>query len=243
MHSPEKSSQITEEPNRLFNAAKHKLSARRIVKEHDRVRLGTLDRSIVSYTVVGRNDANVERSEPANTCEDAQIPAEYSEILSLRLRAHQREGHLKDYSPADLASSFDSHSRHLVCRSGGRIIGYVRLINVDRDPTRSQYVSLGGHEVPAWLWRAGFIEAGAGALEPDRQRSGLFHVLMQHAVQVARAAGHRFMLGASPDHLLRMYQNMGFSILESRLVEPIPGWAFRSNLFVMDMERLHPPLG
>jgi predicted N-acetyltransferase YhbS len=184
-----------------------------------------------------RNEANGGRCEPAGICDDARIPDEYAEILSLRLRAHQREGHLNDYLPADLASSFDSHSRHLVCRSGGRIVGYVRLINVDRDPARSQYVSLGGHEVPTWLWRAGFAEAGAGAMEPDRQRSGLFHLLMQHAVQVARASGHRFMLGASPDHLFCLYQNMGFSLLESRPVEPIAGWAFRSNLFVMDMEK------
>ena len=39
----------------------------------------------------------------------------------------------------------------------------MRVIFVDGDPARSQYVSLGGHEVPQWLWDAGFVEGGAGA--------------------------------------------------------------------------------
>src|SRR4051812_11425043 len=58
----------------------------------------------------------------------ARVPGQQLEILSLRLRAHQHYGHLTEATAFDLASPFDEHSRHLVCRSGeGRIIGYVRL--------------------------------------------------------------------------------------------------------------------
>ena len=52
------------------------------------------------------------------------------------------------------------------------------MIFVDGEPAKSQYVSWGGHEVPQWLWDAGFVEAGAGAMDPDFQRAGLFVPLM-----------------------------------------------------------------
>ena len=114
----------------------------------------------------------------------------------------------------------------------------MRVIFVDRDPARSQYVSLGGHEVPQWLWDAGFVEAGAGAMHPDFQRAGLFVPLMAHSVRVAVQSGHRFVLGACDDGLLGMYREMGFEVLEQRICEPKRGWRFRSHLIYLDAERL-----
>jgi len=114
----------------------------------------------------------------------------------------------------------------------------VRVIFVDGDPARSQYVSWGGHEVPPWLWEAGFVEAGAGAMDPDFQRAGLFVPLMAHAVRVAVQSGHRYVLGACDDALVPMYREMGFVVLEERIVEPKPGWRFRSHLLVLDAEQL-----
>ena len=172
------------------------------------------------------------------TYDYATSSADYEEILALRLHAHQAEGHLDSASIADLRSPFDAHSRHLTCRFGGRIVGYLRVIFVDRDPARSQYVSLGGHEVPQWLWDAGFVEGGAGATHPDFQRAGLYVPLMQHFFRVAVQSGHRYVLGACPDELLGMYRDMGFEVLEERLVEPKPDWSFRSHLLYADAERL-----
>jgi GNAT superfamily N-acetyltransferase len=174
----------------------------------------------------------------AVTYDCATSSADLEEILALRLRAQQAEGHLLGKSVADLRSPFDAHSRHVTCRFGRRIVGYVRVIFVDGDPARSQYVSLGGHEVPQWLWDAGFVEGGAGATHPDFQRTGLYFALMQHMFRVAVQSGHRYVLGASPDGLLGMYREMGFEVLEERLVEPKPGWSFRSHLMVADAERL-----
>jgi GNAT superfamily N-acetyltransferase len=172
------------------------------------------------------------------TYEYAKAAGELREILALRLRAHQAEGHLTRGTAADLRSPFDGHSRHLTCRFGGRIVGYVRVIFVNRDPERSQYVSWGGHEVPRWLWEAGFVEAGAGAVHPDFQRAGLFVPLMQHAYRVAVQSGHRYVLGACDDDLLGMYREMGFEHLEERIVEPKPGWRFRSHLIYVDTEKV-----
>jgi GNAT superfamily N-acetyltransferase len=171
------------------------------------------------------------------TYDDAGSGADLDAILALRLHAHQAKGHLRGASVGDLRSPFDAHARHLTCRFGGRIVGYVRVIFVDHDPARSQYVTLGGHEVPPWLWRAGFVEAGAGAIHPDFQRAGLFTPLMAHSVRVAVETGHRYVLGACDDGLLGMYREMGFEILESRIVEPKPGWRFRSHLICLDAER------
>ena len=176
--------------------------------------------------------------ERAVTYDYATSDADYEEILALRLHAHQAEGHLDSASIADLRSRFDAHSRHLTCRFGGRIVGYLRVIFVDRDPARSQYVSLGGHEVPQWLWDAGFVEGGAGATHPDFQRAGLYVPLMQHFFRVAVQSGHRYVVGACPDELLGMYCDMGFEVLEQRLVAPKPDWSFRSHLLYADAERL-----
>ena len=176
--------------------------------------------------------------ERAVTYDHANSSADLEEILALRLRAHQAEGHLMGASITELRSSFDAHARHLTCRFGERIVGYVRVIFVDGDPARSQYVSWGGHEVPPWLWRAGFVEAGAGAVHPDFQRAGLFVPLMQHSLRVAVQSGHRYVLGACDDGLLAMYREMGYEVLEQRTVEPKPGWRFRSNLIYTDAERL-----
>jgi hypothetical protein len=172
------------------------------------------------------------------TYDYATSDADFEEILALRLHAHQAEGHLDGTTAADLRSPFDAHSRHLTCRFGGRIVAYARAIFVDGDPARSQYVSLGGHEVPQWLWDAGFIEGGAGATHPDFQRAGLYVPLMQHLFRVAVQSGHRFVLGACPDELVGMYADMGFDVLETRTVEPKPGWRFRSHLLYADAERL-----
>jgi GNAT superfamily N-acetyltransferase len=170
----------------------------------------------------------------AVTYDYASTGSDQEEILALRLRAHQAHGHLAAASIADLRSPFDAHSRHLTCRFGGRIVRYVRVIFVDGSPARSQYVSWGGHEVPQWLWDAGFVEAGAGAMDPDFQRAGLFVPLMAHAVRVAVQSGHRYVLGACDDELLGMYREMGFAVLEERIVEPKPGWRFRSHLILLD---------
>jgi GNAT superfamily N-acetyltransferase len=138
---------------------------------------------------------------------------------------------------ADLRSPFDAHSRHVTCRVGGRIVGYVRVIFVDGDPARSQYVALGGHVVPPWLWDAGFVEGGAGAIHPDFQRAGLYGPLMRHMLRVAVQSGHRYVLGACPDELLTMYRRIGFETLEERIVTPKPGWSFRSHLLYADAAR------
>jgi hypothetical protein len=163
---------------------------------------------------------------------------DFEDVLALRLHAHQAIGHLETATIEDMRSPYDGHSRHLICRFGSKIVGYVRVIWVDGDPGRSQYVSMGGHEVPSWMWRAGFCEAGAGAIDPKFQKAGLFVPLMAHAIRVSVQAGYRYVLGACDDDLLGMYGEMGFELLQTRDVEPKPGWHFRSHLIYLDVEAL-----
>jgi hypothetical protein len=56
-------------------------------------------------------------------------------------------------------------------------------------------------------------------MEPQCQMSVLFRSLMQHAVRIARQLGHRYMLGACEDNLVRMYRDMGFAGLETGLAQ------------------------
>jgi hypothetical protein len=165
----------------------------------------------------------------------ANLSTDYQDILALRLRAHQREGRLGGVTKEDMTSSFDGHARHLVCRFGGRLVGYVRVVYVDGDTRRSEYVSKGGHQLPDWLWKAGFVEGGAGAIDPEFQRAGLFVPLIQHSARVALQSGARYLVGGCGDELLETYKQMGFSVLETREVEPKPGWKFRSHLILLDL--------
>lgn len=169
---------------------------------------------------------------------DYARPDEHEAILDLRLRSHRHEGRLHDLDLEDLKSPFDDRARHLVCRFGSRIVAYVRVIYVEGDPANSQYATVGKHVIPEWLWREGFVEAGAGATDPEFQRAGLFVPLMQHAARVALQSGARYMLGGCDDDLLDMYRQMGFVPLETRFVEPKPGWRFRSHLIVLDLKNL-----
>lgn len=177
-------------------------------------------------------------AERAVTFGSAVFRHDADEILDLRLRAHQHEGRLPGKSAADLASPFDANARHLVCRYAGRIVGYVRVIFVDGDPARSQYITWGGHRVPSRLWDAGFAEGGAGAVDPEFQRAGLFVPLIQHAVLVTVRAGFGHLLGGCEDDLLDLYRSLGFEVLETREVEPRPGWRFRSHLLHLDIDQL-----
>jgi GNAT superfamily N-acetyltransferase len=170
---------------------------------------------------------------------------EFDAVLALRLRAHQHENRLTGMTTEDMRSPYDAYSRHLTCRVGGRIVGYVRVIYVEGDPRRSQYVTQGAHVVPTWLWDAGFVEAGAGAVDPAFQRAGLFLPLMQHAARTALQSGHRYVLGACADDLLPMYTSMGYFHLETRRATPRPGWSFDSHLICQNLEAIvcQPPSG
>jgi len=183
--------------------------------------------------------------ERAVACGYASTDEEYREILALRLRAHKAAGRLDKASLPDMASPYDAHSRHIICRFGERIVGCVRVIYVEGDPSRSQYVQAGAHEIPSWLWEAGFVEGGGGATDPDFQHAGLYLALLQHSLRVAVQSGYRYMVGACGDELLGMYREMGFEVVETRSVEPKPGWSFRSHLLCLDTQKLlrEPPAG
>jgi GNAT superfamily N-acetyltransferase len=176
--------------------------------------------------------------EPLVSFECIGLDADLDEVRALRLLSNQADGQMSGQSPDDLRSPYDAHSRHLVCRFGGRIVGCARVNFVDGDPARSEYVSKGGHEVPQWLWDAGFVEGGAAAVHPDFQRAGLYLALVQHVFRVAVQSGHRYVLTAGADQMVEIFRDLGFAPLEERLVEPKPGWRFRSHLVYGDVERI-----
>ena len=84
------------------------------------------------------------------------------------------------------------------------------------------------------------MEAGAGLVDPEYQRAGLF--CAAHAARRARVAlqaGHRYILGACEDDLFEMYRSMGFSHLETRQVTPKAGVAVPDpTLIYLDLDRI-----
>ena len=178
--------------------------------------------------------------ERAVTYDYATTSADTSEILALRLLAHQAEGHLDGATIEDMRSPFDAHSRHLTCRFGGRIVGYVRVIFVDGDPARSQYVSLGGHEVPQWLWDAGFVEAARAPCTRTSSAPASTSPLMQHVFRVAVQSGHRYVLGACPDELVACTATWASTCSRSGSSSRSPAGASARTCIYADAERLAP---
>jgi hypothetical protein len=164
--------------------------------------------------------------------------ADRDAILHLRLAAHTNEGRWEGMTAAATASPYDAYARHIVGRFGDRIVACGRVIFVEGDPARSEYVSKGGHVVPEWLWKAGFCESGANAVDPDFQRTDLYIALLRNAVRVAMQSGVRYVLGASPPHLVAAYEKLGCTSLEVREVSPKPGWTFTSTLMLIDVNAL-----
>ncbi len=204
----------------------------------------TFLRAIAEYLMLGNKDLTpsllrkegfqVGSIERAVNFEYGDCPKDYRAILDLRLRANQAEGKLKGATVADMASPYDDHSRHIVCRFGDRIIAYARMLFTEGDPAKSEFATA-GHVIPDWLWEAGFVESGAIAIDPEFQKAGLFVPLLQQTALVIRQSGYRYLLGAVSDDLLPMYKTLGIEPIETRIVEPHPGMQFRSNLVFMDM--------
>lgn len=160
------------------------------------------------------------------------------DALALRLAAHQHDGHMLGLTIDDLRSPFDAYSWHVLARHHGRLVLCSRLIMIDGDPARSQYVSWSGHEVPDHLWTDGFVEIGAGAIDPAYQAAGLYVPMMQELTRIAARVGTTHLLGGVPvDHLPR-YEAMGYDLLETREVEPRPGWRFPAVLVSLDLRAL-----
>ena len=168
----------------------------------------------------------------------ATRPEEHVAARELRIRAHRASGHLDDVTADQLSSPCDAHSRHMICRFGSRIVGYIRMNYIAGDPARSTYVSEGGHEIPGRILDGGLVEGGAAVIDPDFQRTGLHLALLQRAVIVTRTSGLSYFLGAVADATLDTVLDWGFELLETRMVEPKPGWRFRSHLVSMDVAPL-----
>ena len=173
-----------------------------------------------------------------SSCVEYAGPADLDEIHELRLRAHRHDGRLGEVTTADLAGPYDQDAWHLVIRHDRRIVAYMRLIDLRGDPGRSQYVCDGGHRVPAAMWADGILEGGAGAVEPAFRRGKLYTEIIREAVRIVGRTGSRWLLGACEDELLPGFEAMGFRVVETRDVEPVPGWRFRSHLFAMAMDAL-----
>ena len=164
--------------------------------------------------------------------------ADLDEIHDLRLRAHRHNGRLTQVAAADLAGPYDVDAWHLVIRHDRRIVAYMRLIDLRGDPRRSQYMTDGGHTLPAEMWADGVLEGGAGAVEPEFRRGKLYTEIIRESVRIMARTGSRWLLGGCEDDLLPGFRAMGFGVVETRDVEPLPGWRFRSHLIAMAMDEL-----
>ena len=78
----------------------------------------------------------------------------------------------------------------------------------------------------------------AAAIDPEFQNAGLYLPLLQHGLRITMQSGCRYLVAAVGDELLELYKTMGFRIVDSRTVEPKPGWRFQSHLIYIDGHEL-----
>ena len=157
--------------------------------------------------------------------------ADHEEILALRLRAHQ----------ARRAPRRRVDRRHALAVRRPRAPPHVPVRRADRRlRARDLRRRRSGPEPVRDAGRARGARSGCGTRASSRRARarcirtssapGLYVPLMPHSCGSRCQSGHRFVLGACDDELLGMYREMGFEVLEERIVEPKPGWRFRSHL-------------
>jgi predicted GNAT family N-acyltransferase len=153
---------------------------------------------------------------------------DYEEVLNLRLLAHSEGGTVdKNLTAADMADLFDSNSRILVGKRGGRIIASARIhFNVLEEPMEHEKYVEWPENLPR---RDQIFEISRACTHPDFRRNdlmaGLLRIISATCVQPQRP----WVLISSTEELKDFYTKVGLEDTGLRYTHPV----FKGNQCVM----------
>jgi Acetyltransferase (GNAT) domain/PilZ domain len=161
--------------------------------------------------------------------------SEWNTVLSLRLQAYHAAGKFQDRSsPVAMEDRFDSYSRQVICKSGRRIVGALRMVFVQMDRNRSEHVSL-GIDVPPWLFEQPFLEVSRACTDSEFRGADVLPLLFRKGLEIAVQTGNKYIIANCNSDLWPMYKRIGFKKIDVRFT------AFGRDdceLIVLDTQRL-----
>jgi predicted GNAT family N-acyltransferase len=139
---------------------------------------------------------------------------DYNDVLSLRKLTYSAVGKAKiDARDEELGDIFDAQSRIVCARHNGKMIGTLR-ISFHSDEEINEYerfVKL-PEGIPA---KSQTVVAGRVCTHPEFRNSDLVYGLMRQMILSAVQARKPYIMGASEEHLLPLYEKIGFRKLEN----------------------------
>jgi len=138
---------------------------------------------------------------------------EYNEVLALRVKSYKAAKKINDdTSPEQMADEFDSRSRILIVKHGGKIVGSVRIIfHEDMDRlSYSRYFDVPPEVLPD---RKLYAEASRFCTDPDYSGADIFYHLAEHMVLTTVKSGRKFILGGAAGTLVGQWTRCGFARL------------------------------
>jgi predicted GNAT family N-acyltransferase len=161
---------------------------------------------------------------------------EYGEVLRLRRLAYVHARKVSaDAKDVDMADAFDAHSRILVAKHRGQVVGTARLMFPDSETDRLNHEEF--LELPPGLPpRTELVEVFKTCTHPGYRGSDLFYALLQHVALVIVQSGRRYALMSATDSLAPIYQRFGFRPAGASYEHP--GMRMRHHLMLLDVARV-----
>jgi N-acyl-L-homoserine lactone synthetase len=107
---------------------------------------------------------------------------------------------------------FDSFSRQLLCKVGGKTIACARLVFTDGDPTRSE-LERAIRGIPQRFWVQKFVEASRFHCASGFAAKDVYVSFLKHFVRITAESGARYLFTACSPGAQSMYEKIGFQRL------------------------------
>jgi len=134
---------------------------------------------------------------------------EYFAVLNLRKEAYVRAGKIDvDTTASDMADIFDSHSRLIIAKFQGKVVGSVRVTNCPLSHQKFELES--SITLPSKIDRYQVMEISRLCVAKEFENSDLVHGLFERVFEIALKLGVKYAFTSCETKLLRTYSRLGF---------------------------------
>lgn len=134
---------------------------------------------------------------------------EYQQVLSLRRDAYARAGKIDPSTPASsMADLYDSHSRIVIAKVGGMVVGSVRYTFCTDESHKFELDE--SIVIPKKFNRQKTFEASRACVAREFEDTNLIHGIFEFGIQLTVKAGIEWVITSCEGKLLGLYGKLGF---------------------------------